>query len=121
MGARPVGRVRDRATFDALRRDGRRARRGPVSVVFVPAPLSGLDAETRSRVAFAIGRPAGGAVRRNRARRRLRAVVGDLAVAGALPVGAWLLSARSDLHDVTPGELRELVGDAVVAAAGLAA
>jgi ribonuclease P protein component len=89
-----------------------------VSVVFVPAPPPGPDAEIRPRVAFAIGRPVGGAVRRNRARRRLRAVIDDLALAGALPAGAWLLSARSDLDDVRPGELRELVGDAVAAAAG---
>jgi len=40
-------------------------------------------------VAFAIGRRVGGAVVRNRLRRRLR----DLARASALPSGAWLISA----------------------------
>ena len=65
-------RVTDRATFEALRRSGRRARCGPVSVVYLP------DGGDRARVGYAVGRRAGGAVERNRLRRRLRAVVREI-------------------------------------------
>ena len=41
------------------------------------------------RVAFAVGRRVGGAVARNRVRRRLR----SLARASTLPAGAWLVGA----------------------------
>lgn len=115
MGSRPVWRVRDRASFEALRRDGRRARRGPVSVVFAPFPPD----SPVSRTAFAVGRSVGSAVVRNRARRRLRAVVDDLARRGELPTGTWLVSTRTDLADVTPGELQSLVS--VVVAGAVAA
>ena len=66
-----IGRVGDRATFDALRRDGRRARRGPMTVIYLPG---GNDV----RVAYAIGRKVGPAVVRNRVRRRLREAVREL-------------------------------------------
>jgi ribonuclease P protein component len=112
MGARPVWRVRDRASFDALRRDGRRARRGPVSVTSAPGT------EGPPRVAFAVGRSVGSAVVRNRARRRLRAVVDELARSGALGRGGTLLvSVRSDLSELSFAELRSVVGAAVAAAA----
>jgi ribonuclease P protein component len=125
MGARPVWRVRDRASFDALRRDGRRARRGPISVtVAVPdAPEAG----GRPRVAFSVGRRVGSAVVRNRARRRLRAVVDDLARGDTVAVlgegagggvsGTWLVSARSDLSELSALELRSVVASALCAAA----
>jgi ribonuclease P protein component len=113
MGARPVWRVRDRASFDALRRDGRRARRGPISVTVTRAP----GTEGRPRVAFSVNRRVGSAVVRNRARRRLRAVVDDLARDGGLPAGAtWLVSARSDLSELTVSELRTVVVSALSAA-----
>ena len=66
-----IGRVGDRATFDALRREGRRARRGPMTVVHLPGAGD-------VRVAFAIGRRVGPAVVRNRLRRRLRAAMREL-------------------------------------------
>ena len=114
MGARPVWRVRDRASFDALRRDGRRARRGPVSVTVTPAS----GAEARPRVAFSVNRRVGSAVVRNRARRRLRAVVDELARDGAVAGfgGTWLVSARSDLSELTVSELRAVVASALSAA-----
>jgi ribonuclease P protein component len=77
-----VWRVRDRATFAALRR-GRRGHAGLLTVTWVPAPAG------PPRVAFAIGRKVGSAVRRNQLRRRLRA----LARSSTLPAGAWLVSA----------------------------
>lgn len=125
MGARPVWRVRDRASFDALRRDGRRARRGPISVTVMVQ--DGPEAGGRPRVAFSVGRRVGSAVVRNRARRRLRAVVDDLARgdtvaglgegAGGGVSGMWLVSARSDLSELSALELRSVVASALCAAA----
>jgi len=118
MGSRPVWRVRERASFDAVRRGGLRVRRGPVSLVFVPAAAGAAAGVARPRAAFAIGRDVGGAVVRNRARRRLRSVLDEVASDGGLAPGTWLVSTRSDLADVTPAELRSLVVDAAAAAAG---
>src|SRR5579862_935798 len=70
--AAPVGliwRVRDRRTFAEFRA-ARRHRSGPLTVSFVPGRPTDPP-----RVAFAIGRKVGGAVERNRLRRRLRVVV----------------------------------------------
>jgi ribonuclease P protein component len=97
-------RVRDRATFAALR-EGRRGHAGPLRVTWVPGP----DADP-PRVAFAIGRRVGPAVARNRIRRQLRAVVNELA-AGLAP-GAYLVAYRG-ARDATSADLR----DSVVAAA----
>lgn len=81
-----------------------------MSVTFTPG-TGGVP-----RVAFAVGRSVGSAVVRNRARRRLRAVVDDLGRVGALGPGATLLvSVRSDLTDLTFSELRSVVAEAVSA------
>ena len=97
-------------------------------MIFVPAvsdPRSSGDttgpgpgAPVAARVGFAVGRSAGGAVARNRLRRRLRAVVADLARAddGLLPAGTYLVSARSEAAALTPTELRDTVTAAVRAA-----
>jgi ribonuclease P protein component len=62
-------RVRDRSTFSALAGAPRR-RKGPISLASLPGP-DGIP----PRVAYAVGRKVGGAVTRNRVRRRLRASV----------------------------------------------
>ncbi|HTZ08108.1 MAG TPA: ribonuclease P protein component [Acidimicrobiales bacterium] len=82
-------RIRDRDTFERLRRTGRRSRRGPVTVTFCTDRDEGAP-----RVAYAVGRRVGGAVERNRLRRRLRAVVDQLD--GTLAPGAYLVSAGRD-------------------------
>ncbi len=82
-------RISDRATFQALRA-GRRARRGAISVTYLPG-------STPPRVGFAVGRGAGGAVVRNRIRRRLRAALRELQGRGALPPGAYLVGGTGDL------------------------
>jgi ribonuclease P protein component len=96
--------VRDRATFAALAR-ARRHRRGPVTLRFVTG-------EGPPRVAYAIGRPVGGAVVRNRARRRLRAAVG--ASSDQLAPGAYLFGAGREVVTMPFDELlhrvRELTG-----------
>jgi len=53
----------------------------------------GPSPDGRCSVAFAIGRRTGSAVVRNRIRRRLRALLDELAPTGVVPTGALLLSA----------------------------
>jgi ribonuclease P protein component len=80
-----------------------------VTVTFVP----GSDADP-PRVAYAVGRGVGGAVVRNRLRRRLRAVVTEL----GLRPGAYLVGAAPEAVDVPFGVLRAMVSGAVEAASG---
>ena len=94
-----VWRVRDRASFGALRREGVRRRVGPLTVTRL------ADGSTPPRVAYAIGRPVGSAVDRNRLRRRLRAVVADT----PLEPGTYLLSAGPGASTMPDQELRALV------------
>ena len=63
------------------------------------------------RVAYAIGRRAGGAVVRNRLRRRLRAIVQELR--GELRPGAYLVGASADANSLPFDTLREYVRAAV--------
>ncbi len=107
--AQAVGLIRpvtDRATFASFRCSPRRVRRGPVAVTFVPE-----DGGEPVRVAYAVGRRVGGAVQRNRLRRRLRAVVSELG--DQLHAGAYLVSAGPEAKFVSFGELREEVARAI--------
>ena len=105
-----IGRVGDRATFDALRREGRRARRGPMTVVHLPGT-------GQVRVAFAIGRKVGPAVVRNRLRRRLRAAARDLdRSTGGLPTGAYLIMLRPEAAGSTYRELHDDLARAITSA-----
>jgi len=88
-------------------------RRGPVSVTFLPG---GPEETGPPRVAYAVGRRIGGAVRRNRLRRRLRAVVADLAP--ELRPGAYLVGAAPEAADLPFGELKAVVSRAVRAVSG---
>lgn len=104
-----IGRVGDRATFDALRREGRRARRGPMTVVHLPGT-------GEVRVAFAIGRAVGPAVVRNRLRRRLRAAARDLdRSTGGLPTGAYLIMLRPEAAGSSYRDLHRDLGRAIAA------
>lgn len=95
-----VSRIGDRATFEALRRSRNRARRGPISVTYAV-----VAAAEEPAVAYALGRRTGGAVVRNRIRRRLRAAVAQ-GTAGLAP-GAYLVSAGPEAAELPFEELRE--------------
>lgn len=94
-----IWRVRDRATFAALRRQGRRARSGPLTVTWLPGPAS-----QPPRVAYAISRTVGPAVVRNRIRRRLRAVVAERAT--DLVPGDYLIGVSPSAARVSFATLR---------------
>ena len=59
-----------------------------------------------AHVAFAIPRKVGGAVVRNRARRRIRAVLDERARRGALRSGVYLVHVPASLDDVDASALR---------------
>jgi ribonuclease P protein component len=107
-----VWRIRDRATFAALRAAGRRGRSGPVAVTFLPRRCGDPDG---ARVAYAVGRRAGGAVTRNRIRRRLRAAVA--ALPAQPPPGAYLVSAGGEAATCPFEELVDHLGRALREAA----
>ena len=71
------------------------------------------------RVAFAITKRVGGAVQRNRLRRRLRAVLADLAgdPGGPVPRGVLLVSAGPEASSRGPEELRNDVEQLLAALA----
>jgi len=106
-----VWRITDRRTFAALRQQGRRSRRGALTVTWLAPPPE--ETATPARVAFAVGKATGGAVVRNRVRRRLRAAARTLAAGGRLPAGAYLLGGGAPLATMTWTDLLELVEAAI--------
>lgn len=68
------------------------------------------------RVAFAIGRPVGGAVTRNRIRRRLQAALRELQTAGRLPPGDYLMGGRVEVASLPWTDLVATLDQAVEAA-----
>lgn len=89
-------RVRDRASFAALRRDGVRRRAATVSITRLD------DGSAPPRVAYAIGRVVGPATARNRLRRRLRAIMAEV----ELEPGTYLLSAGPGAARLSDQDLR---------------
>lgn len=77
-----------------------------MTVTWVPG-----DQALPPRVAFAIGRKAGGAVVRNRIRRRLRAIVRE--VEPLLQPGAYLVGAGAEASSMPYGELKATVCEAL--------
>ena len=82
--------IRGQRSFVSLRREGRRSASGALWVTFH------ADATDHLRLAFAIPRSSGTAVQRNRARRQLRAVFGELAneEPDLVATGDYLLGVR---------------------------
>ena len=106
-------RITERRTFQGLRQRGHRVRRGPLTVTWL-APEPG---DARPPMAgFAIGRSLGGAVQRNRIRRRLRAALRELQAHGRLPAGSYLLGGRADLAQMPWSALVELLGTTIAEA-----
>ncbi len=68
-----IERVSGRRAFARLRAEGEHRGRGPLRLVSRPDPTA-----SHARIAFAIPRSVGSAVERNRVRRRIRAVIGEL-------------------------------------------
>lgn len=67
---------------------------------------TGPSPDGRCSVAFAIGRRTGTAVVRNRIRRRLRALLVELAAEGAVPPGALVVSAAAPVATAPFDEVR---------------
>ena len=110
--ARPrLWRVTDRASFVELRTRGHRARRAPVTVTW----LAPQGPPGPPRVALAVGKAAGGAVARNRIRRRLRAAAAELARRDRLPAGTYLLSAGPEAARTPWPDLVAALDEAIAA------
>jgi ribonuclease P protein component len=106
--AAPVWRLSGRDEFARLRREGRRVRSGPLWVQWAPPAAASAGAVvTPPRCAYAIGRAVGGAVVRNRLRRRIRGVLATLDP--PLPVGDYLVGATPAAACLTSAQLRPLL------------
>lgn len=105
-------RVTDRATFEAFRHAGKRARYGPIAVTFVD------DGGERARVAYAVGRRVGGAVVRNQLRRRLRSAVSAIEDGAGLFPGAYLVAPSRETSTLGYEELVSTVHRAIRRAHG---
>ena len=90
-----TGRVRSHADFTALRQRGVRSRQRSVRVTY-------LAGAPEVRLAFAVGRPVGSAVVRNRLRRRLRALMVELDP----PPGSYLVATTPAAATSTFADLR---------------
>jgi ribonuclease P protein component len=108
-----IGRIGERREFERLTRHGRRAHTSTLWCRYLRDP-----AVVPPRVAFAIGRPVGSAVVRNRLRRRLRELL--RAAAGGdrplLPSGHLLVGARPGAGERSFDELGTEVTDLLTAA-----
>ncbi|MCU1452137.1 MAG: rnpA [Acidimicrobiales bacterium] len=92
----------------ALHSRGTRVRRGALGLSYL---ADGQDGPPR--VAYAIGRRIGGAVVRNRLRRRLRALIA--AADQPLPPGAYLITASPAAVSLTYEELKSNVASLLIA------
>jgi ribonuclease P protein component len=101
-----IWRVRDRATFAALRRSGCRVTRGPITITWLPG-----NPTEPPRVAYSVGRAVGRAVVRNRVRRRLRAITAESRA--LLRPGAYLIRAAPAAATQSYGELSATVSTAL--------
>lgn len=101
-----VGRIRSQRTFDLFRTAGAAGASGPLRVKFVRQ-----NSWSKAEVAYALGKKLGGAVARNRLRRRLRAIV-STADLGLSP-GAYLVSAGPGATELSFADLRLAMGQAV--------
>ena len=99
-----IWRIRGRRAFQNLARSGRTVRTETLWCTFLNDP-----AAQPLRVAFAVGRSVGTAVRRNRLRRRLRAIVASIAPDIGLRHGWLLIGAKPAADKHTFDSLRSEV------------
>lgn len=92
--------VRHRWEFELLRRVGGYRRSGPLGLRSASNPDDDVV-----RVAYAVGRRVGGAVVRNRIRRRLRALVQQLDRDGRIAPGRYLVIVAPDAVSATSADL----------------
>lgn len=86
-------------------------RRGPITITWLPGDSAG-----GVRVAYAVGRKVGGAVVRNRVRRRLREVIREERL--RLQPGAYLVGSGAEAAGLSYGELKATVCEALNALEG---
>jgi ribonuclease P protein component len=110
MGPRRTASISSRRTFEALGASGRRGGSGPVRLRF----LAGQAGDELCRVAFAIPRRTGGAVVRNRIRRRLRAAIDQ--VSDEMAPGAYLISPDATAIDMDFNKLIDSLRESLTAA-----
>ena len=96
-----------RRALERVRADGVSARRGPIRMTYCPGP------GRVCRFGFAVPGSAGSAVVRNRARRRVQAVLRDLdREADGLPrPGDYFVGVAAPLDRLSPLELRAAIVD----------
>jgi ribonuclease P protein component len=112
--ARTVGRITTRAAFVDLQRSRCRGASGPVRAAFVPAEEQ--ERGVFPQVGYAVSRRCGGAVVRNRLRRRMREVARQCAP--GLPRGRYLLRLDAAATEIPPAAFRAHVAEALHRAAG---
>jgi ribonuclease P protein component len=95
--------LRSSAEFGVLRERGRREQVGPITITFCSEGAS-------FSLAYAIPKRVGGAVVRNRLRRRLRAI---FASADDLAPGMYLIGVAPEAATMTFQELRTMVSSAI--------
>jgi ribonuclease P protein component len=101
-----IGPIRSHHTHEALRRSSSRGRSGSLTVLFLEQ-----KSWSEAQVSYAIGRRVGTAVVRNRLRRRLKAIVTELApslVAGAYVVRTGPGSSTLDYEELRVAMSRAL-------------
>ena len=80
--------------------------------------MANADPAAPPRAGFAVGKPVGGAVVRNRVRRRLRSALRELQAADRVPNGTYLIGASAEAATLPWDELVASLGDAVHTATG---
>jgi ribonuclease P protein component len=116
FGRHVVERLGSRAQFAFLRAHGTTVREGQLRIVAVrPPEVAGTAASGAgsSAVAYAISRRVGTAVRRNRARRRLREIFRAAHAAGSLPCGWYLVTVFPSATEPAFEELEHWVDRAI--------
>ena len=106
-----MGPVASQATYRALARPAGRARRGPLSVRFTPLEVDRNEVQ----ISYAIAKRCGGAVVRNRIRRRTKSAI--RLISQGIPAGAYLINTEPEVATMNFSELTDSLRSALVSAA----